>query len=98
MICKKPVIHQKEQPSALKIALITAGILIALAAALMIAYNFFKKHFKISFEYDCDGNCNDCGDSCDDELFADCDFYPEGDGTYIPEVEEETEIVEEENE
>lgn len=94
MSCKKSIIQKKEQPSALKIALITAGILITITASLIIIYNFFKKHFKISFEYDCDGSCDSCGDTCDDELFADCEFYPEGDGSYIPEVEE-VEIVEE---
>lgn len=96
MICKRSVIQRKEQPSALKIALIAAGIILATAAALVILYNFFKKHFKITLDCDCGENCEDCGD---DEIFADCEFYTEGDGAYVPEIEEEVEEIEiEENE
>jgi hypothetical protein len=91
MIYRKPAVQEKEQVSLLKIVLITAAVVVAIIAALAILYNFFKKHFKISFEYDCDGNCsNDDGeyDFDDDELFSDCEFCASGDGMYAPESDE----------
>ena len=90
MIYKKPMVQEKEQHSLLKIVLITAAVVIAAIAALAILYNFFKKHFKISFEYDCDGNCSkaDGYDFEDDELFSDCEFCASGDGMYVPEADE----------
>ena len=91
MICRKPVIHQKSQPSALKIALLTVSIIVGLTAIVVVIYNFFKKHFKISFEYDCDGNCENGCDACNDELFSDCDFCPEWEDSGEPEIEEDTE-------
>ena len=54
-----------------KVVLITAGVVLAIVAACIALYKFFKKHFKITFE------CEDC-DFCDDDCLSfDDGFEPE---------------------
>ncbi len=67
MMCKK----QEKQVSVVKIAVISAGIVIAAAAAMAVLYRLFTKHFKITF--DCGDDCC-CGDSDCDVCGSECDW------------------------
>lgn len=54
-----------------RVVLLTIGIILFIATLAIVAYKFFKKHFKITLE------CGDC-DFCDaDCSFDDVDFEPE---------------------
>jgi len=54
-----------------RVVLLTVGIVLFLLTAVMVAYKFFKKHFKITLEC---GDCDFCEDDC---FFEDADFEPE---------------------
>ncbi len=63
--------NEERSSNIVKVVLITLAVLACLSAAIIIAYKFFKKHFKVNFE------CDDC-DFCDgDDFCEDIDFEPE---------------------
>lgn len=63
--------NEEKSSNIVKVVLITLTVLVFVAAALAIAYKFFKKHFKVNLE------CGDC-DFCDgDDFCDDIDFEPE---------------------
>ena len=63
--------NEEKSTNIVKVVLITLGVIAFIVTAVMVAYTFFKKHFKVSFE------CEDC-DFCDgDDFCEDVDFEPE---------------------
>lgn len=62
---------QEKSVSLCRLVFTTVAIVLAVLAALALAYKFFKKHFKVTFE---SGDCS----FCDDDCFCDApDFEPE---------------------
>ncbi len=49
----------------LKVILIVIGAVVSIGALVAVAYNVFKKYFRVTFE--CDGDCCDCDDCFEDE-------------------------------
>ncbi len=71
-----------------KMIFITVSSALMVISILLIAYKFFKKYFKVTFE------CGDCDFSSDEGFFDDADFEPEccfgdeDDSDEIPEIDE----------
>lgn len=67
---------QEKSVSLFKVVFMTVGIVLMILAALAVAYKFFKKHFKVTFESgDCSFGDDDC--FCDepdyDPEYSECD-------------------------
>ena len=84
---------QEKGMSLCRVIFTTVSIVLFILAAFAIAYKFFKKHFKVTFESgDCDfcdddcfcddpdfePECSVCDGTCDDDCTCDCDDGADG--------------------
>lgn len=53
----------KKNTDIVKVIFTVIGVIVSIGAIAVLAYNVFKKYFKVTFE--CDGDCDSCDEECD---------------------------------